>query len=220
MVEVLQAATRMLSGVALRSLDVLGNTVSLPQFRVLAVLGALGRARSTRVARALGLDASSVTRLADRLVAAGYVARGSDPRNRIGVTLELTDTGQDLVTQVAEWRRRELTLILGRLEPDERDTLTAALRRLVEVAGEGYGAVAQNPVPLLQRDLDHRYAGPGKACPETAHSADFQQRRSRRLRIAVCYAQMAVLGLVTTGPARSDGKCLGPVQPMAISRRG
>jgi DNA-binding MarR family transcriptional regulator len=148
MVDILQAATRMLSGVALRSLDVLGKTVSLPQFRVLAVLGDLGRARSTRVARALGLDASSVTRLADRLVAAGYVARGSDPRNRIGVTLELTDTGQDLVTQVAEWRRRELTLILGRLEPDERDTLTVALRRLVEVAGERYGAVAQNPVPL------------------------------------------------------------------------
>jgi DNA-binding MarR family transcriptional regulator len=148
MVEVLQAATRMLAGVALRSLDVLGSTVSLPQFRVLAVLADLGRARSTQVARALGLDASSVTRLADRLVAAGYVARGSDPRNRIGVTLDLTDTGQDLVNQVAEWRRRELTLILGRLEPDERDALTTALRRLVEVAGEGYGAIAQNPLPL------------------------------------------------------------------------
>jgi DNA-binding MarR family transcriptional regulator len=148
MVEVLQGATRMLAGVALRSLDVLDDAVSLPQFRMLAVLSDLGRARSTHVARALGLDASSVTRLADRLVAAGYVARGSDPRNRIAVTLQLTDTGLDLVIRVAEWRRRELTLILERLEPGERDTLTAALRRLIEVAGEGYGAIVQGPIQL------------------------------------------------------------------------
>ena len=60
-----------------------------------------GAARSTQVARALGLDGSTVTRLADRLVAAGYVIRGSDLGNRTVVTLELTDTGRDLVTQVA-----------------------------------------------------------------------------------------------------------------------
>jgi DNA-binding MarR family transcriptional regulator len=148
MVEVLQAATRVLAGVALRSLDVLDGTVSLPQFRVLAVLDDLGSARSTQVARALGLDGSTVTRLADRLVGAGYVVRGSDPGNRTVVTLELTDAGRDLVTQVAERRRQELTRILGRLECDERDTLTAVMRRLVEVAGEGYGAIARAPVPL------------------------------------------------------------------------
>jgi DNA-binding MarR family transcriptional regulator len=148
MVEVLQDATRMLAGVALRSLDVLDGTVSLPQFRVLAVLADLGCARSTLVARALGLDASSVTRLADRLVAVGHLVRGNDPGNRTVVTLELTDTGRDLVIRVAERRRRELIRILGRLEPGERDTLTAALRRLVEVAGEGYGAIARGPVPL------------------------------------------------------------------------
>ena len=63
-VEVLQAATRVLAGVALRSLDVLGGTVTLPQFRMLAVLADLGRARSVQVARALGLEASTVTRVA------------------------------------------------------------------------------------------------------------------------------------------------------------
>ena len=148
MVAVLQAATRVLAGVALRSLDVLDGMVSLPQFRVLAVLDDLGCSRPTQVARALGLDGSTVTRLADRLVAAGYVTRGSDLGNRTVVTLELTDTGRDLVTQVAGWRRQELTRILGRLESGERDTLTAVLRRLVEVAGEGYGAISRAPVPL------------------------------------------------------------------------
>jgi len=70
-VEALQAATRVLAGVALHSLDILDGVTTLPQFRMLAVLAVLGRARSARVARALALDASTVTRLADRLVAAG-----------------------------------------------------------------------------------------------------------------------------------------------------
>lgn len=148
MVEVLQAATRVLAGVALRSLDVLGGAVSLPQFRVLAVLGVLGCARSAQVAAALGLDASTVTRLADRLVAAGHVARGADPLNRSVVTLELTGSGRHLVAQVAGWRRRELVRILGQLPPGDRDTLTAALRRLVQAAGDGYGATTRGPVPL------------------------------------------------------------------------
>ena len=43
--EVLQAATRVLAGVALRSLDVLDSAVTLPQFRLLAVLADLGPAR-------------------------------------------------------------------------------------------------------------------------------------------------------------------------------
>lgn len=102
MVEVLQAATRMLTGVALRSLDVLNDAVSLPQFRVLALLGDLGPTLSIQVARALGLDRSSVTRLARRLVAAGYVVRGRDRRDRKVVTLDLTDTGTVLVIRVAE----------------------------------------------------------------------------------------------------------------------
>ena len=111
----LQAATRVLAGVALRSLDVLDDKVSLPQFRMLAVLADLGLARSTQVARALGLDASTVTRLADRLVAAGYVVRGSDPGNRKLAMLELTDTGRELVTHVSGWRHEELGRILGGL---------------------------------------------------------------------------------------------------------
>ncbi len=116
-VEALQAATRVLAGIALRSLGVLDGVITLPQFRMLAVLAELGRVRSARVARALGLDASTVTRLADRLVAAGHVERGSDPRHRSVVTLQLTSSGQDLVSTVSGWRHRELSRIVGVLPP-------------------------------------------------------------------------------------------------------
>ena len=147
-VDILQAATRVLAGVALRSLDVLGGTVTLPQFRMLAVLADLGQARSVQVARALGLEASTVTRLADRLVAAGHVVRGSEPGHRSVVTLELTATGRDLVSQVAAWREQELARILGQLPVVGRVQVTTALRQLVDAAGEGYGTISRSLVPV------------------------------------------------------------------------
>jgi len=147
-VEALQEATRVLAGVALRSLDALDGVITLPQFRMLAVLAGLGRARSARVARALGLDASTVTRLADRLVAAGHVARGSDPRHRSVVTLELTPSGQRLVSVVSVWRQRELSRIVAALPPAARSQLTGILGQLVAAAGEGYGLAAGPVIPV------------------------------------------------------------------------
>lgn len=142
-VEALQTATRVLAGVALRSLDVLGGVITLPQFRMLAILAELGRARSSRVARALGLDASAVTRLADRLVTAGHVVRGSDPRHRSVVTLELTPSGERLVSAVWQWRQRELSRIVAGLPPATRAQLTSVLGQLVASAGTGYGEAAE-----------------------------------------------------------------------------
>lgn len=144
----LQATTRVLAGIALRSLEVLDGTVSLPQFRLLAVLAALGPARSGRVAQALALEASTVTRLADRLVSSGYVTRGSEPGHRGVVTLELTPCGQDLVTRVHEWRRAELQQILDRLALTDQEAATRALGLLVDAAGDGYGSVHHSPVPV------------------------------------------------------------------------
>jgi len=144
----LQAAARVLVGVALRSLDVLDGAVSLAQFRMLSVLADLGRARSARVARALGLEASTITRLADRLEASGHVRRGRDPGHRSAVTLELTPAGQQLVSQVERWRQRELGRIVAQLPPASQTRLTAALIQLVAAAGDGYGTVTASPVPV------------------------------------------------------------------------
>ncbi|HEX4288484.1 MAG TPA: MarR family winged helix-turn-helix transcriptional regulator [Trebonia sp.] len=146
--EVLQAATRVLAGVALRSLDVLDSAVTLPQFRLLAVLADLGPSPSGRAARALGLDPSTVTRLTDRMVAAGHVTRGSEPHHRGVVVLELTASGRALVAAADTWRKQELARILARLAPPEQEALTTALGLLVAAAGEGYGVSAVGPVPL------------------------------------------------------------------------
>jgi DNA-binding MarR family transcriptional regulator len=137
-----QAATRVLAGVALRSLDVLDGAVTLPQFRILAVLADFGRAPSAQVAQVLGIEDSAVTRFAARMVAAGYVSRNDEQGHGDAVTLELSAPGEDLVAQVTAWRERELARIFRQLPPAERTILTHALRQLVEATGEGYGAIS------------------------------------------------------------------------------
>lgn len=144
----LEAATRVLAGVALRSLDVLDGAVTLAQFRMLSVLADLGRARSAEVARSLGLEASTVTRLAGRLVASGHVSRGEETGHRSVVTLELTASGRHLVSLVTGWRQAELARMVAQLPPAGRTQLATALRQLVAAAGEGYGTVTRSPVPL------------------------------------------------------------------------
>jgi DNA-binding MarR family transcriptional regulator len=146
--EVLQAATRVLAGVALRSLDVLDSAVTLPQFRLLAVLADLGPVPSGQAARTLGLDPSTITRLADRMVAAGHVRRGGSPEHRGMVTLELTASGRDLVAAADAWRRQELGRIMAQLTPRQQETVTASLQLLVSAAGDDYGITASRPVFL------------------------------------------------------------------------
>jgi DNA-binding MarR family transcriptional regulator len=145
--DVLQSATRLLTGVALRSLEVLDGAVTLPQFRMLAVLADIGPARSARVATALGLEASTVTRLADRLVATGHVRRGTEDGHRGVVTLELTAPGYRLVDRVAEWRQQELARMISLLSAEQQASLTGALRLLLAAAGDGYGHVSRTLVP-------------------------------------------------------------------------
>jgi DNA-binding MarR family transcriptional regulator len=101
-----------------------------------------------QVARALGLEASTVTRLADRMVAAGHVRRGREPGHRGVVTLQLTASGQELVRHVAAWREQELARIFRRLPSAGRAQVTKALQQLVDAAGEGYGTIARGLVPV------------------------------------------------------------------------
>ncbi|WP_218000913.1 MarR family winged helix-turn-helix transcriptional regulator [Nocardia aobensis] len=86
----LEALTRMLVSIAWDSAHAAPPGVTFPQMRFLLILQALGRVSSSRLAAALGVNASSVTRLADRLEARGYVARGTDAHNRSVVTIEVT----------------------------------------------------------------------------------------------------------------------------------
>ncbi|GAA1984792.1 MarR family winged helix-turn-helix transcriptional regulator [Kitasatospora viridis] len=148
-IQALQTATRDLIGVALRSLDLLAGEVSLPQFRLMLALGDLGRVPSSQVAEALGVGASSVTRLADKLHASGHLTRGTDEHHRSVVTLELTERGHRLVDEVLAWRHDELGRLLATLPAGLRAATAEGLTLLHHAIGERTELLAQHgPVPL------------------------------------------------------------------------
>ncbi|MDA3625585.1 MarR family transcriptional regulator [Saccharopolyspora sp. WRP15-2] len=129
-----ETATRMLVGLASRSLA--GEPVTLPQFRLLAALAEQGPLPSSRAAAALGLNASSVTRLGDRLALGGLISRTREPDKRSVVTLALTPAGDQLVQRVRASRRDTLARLLAQLDPREVDTAAKTLQHLAALAAD------------------------------------------------------------------------------------
>ncbi|MBV9819640.1 MAG: winged helix-turn-helix transcriptional regulator [Solirubrobacterales bacterium] len=108
----------------------------------------------------LGLTSSGVTRLVERLVAAGWVTRtaGSDARRR---QLSLTAAGRDRGQAMLDARRAAMTDALGGLSARDR----AELERLLEVI---VGRLAETRLPALQvcRLCDRAACGSGGSeCP-------------------------------------------------------
>lgn len=147
-VAALERMTRAMVGLTMRSAEVLGEEVSLPQFRMLLVLSELGRVPSSRLAAEMGISASSVTRLGDKLVAAGLIARGTDPRSRSVVTVEATKAGLELVDRVVERRHKLLAALLDRMSPDERQEAVRVARQFADLAGDAAALGAASGLPL------------------------------------------------------------------------
>jgi DNA-binding MarR family transcriptional regulator len=140
--------TRALVGLTMRSIEVLAGAVTIPQFRLLLVLADIGQVPSSRLAAKLGMLASSVTRLADRLEAAGLLIRGHDPGNRSIVTVEVSPSGRELVARVVARRQALLAELLAGMTPAERAEAGRVARRLAELAASAGEALAAGAGPL------------------------------------------------------------------------
>jgi DNA-binding MarR family transcriptional regulator len=130
-IDALVLASRAFVGIALASLAGLADRISLGQFRALVVLTEAGTLRSTELAEQLGVVASSVTRMCDRLVADGLVRRSENPRNRREVLLSATRPGRRLVDQALNRRRELIGQVLDDIDPAERASLVAAFGTFV-----------------------------------------------------------------------------------------
>lgn len=139
---------RALVGITLKSLSALDGAVSVPQFRLLLTLDGLGRVPSSTLAEALGMGASSVTRLVDRLQTAGLVERGTVEHSRSIVTVEVTARGRDLVTAVLDRRHALLEDVLDRMDPQQREQARQTAAVFVDLAGDAVALGVNGPVPL------------------------------------------------------------------------
>jgi DNA-binding MarR family transcriptional regulator len=140
--------TQALVGITAQSLDALDGAVTVSQFRLLRTLEGLGRVPSSALAAALGTAASSVTRLVDKLAAAGYVARGSDAHSRSIVTVEVTEAGRAVVDAVLARRHALLAAVLDTMGEQERARAAAVAEHFALLAGDAVPSGANGPVAL------------------------------------------------------------------------
>lgn len=129
-------ASRALVAVAARSLAVVADDVTLPQYRALVLLAGHGPQSVAALAGALSVSPSTATRMSDRLVRKGLVRRRVPTHDRRQVRLGLTATGRQVVSEVTAHRRAEITRIVQAVPPSARDQLVVALNAFAESAGE------------------------------------------------------------------------------------
>jgi len=105
--------------------------VSASEARALVELVAARGIAQGQLAALLGLDKSTVSRLAAGLERKGWLRRGRDEGNQRYVRLYLTPEGSDVAARVWQaWQSRQARL-LASLSEDERAGLTAGLRGLI-----------------------------------------------------------------------------------------
>ncbi len=113
-------------------------SVSASEARALIELVAARGIAQGELAGLLGLDKSTVSRLAAGLERKGWVRRGRDEDNQRYLRLYLTPQGGEVAARVWQaWQSRQAR-ILAALSADERAGLSAGLRGLVRgLAAEG-----------------------------------------------------------------------------------
>jgi DNA-binding MarR family transcriptional regulator len=132
----LLALSRVLVGVAARSLAELDEDVTLAQFRTLVVLGARGPQRIVDLALELGVTSSTATRMCNRLARKGLVGREERAEDRRAAWVTLTAVGRQLVTAVLERRRTAIAGLVADLAMTRPVAFASTLNALVEAAGE------------------------------------------------------------------------------------
>lgn len=103
--------------------------VTMPQAKLLYLLGASGELHMSDVVHRLGVSLSTVSGLVDRLVNHGLATRRDDPADRRQVVVALTSAGTEFIDRFRELNARQLRQILAVLDDREltrvRDGLSA-----------------------------------------------------------------------------------------------
>ena len=139
-VDAVMLAARVLVAITARSMAVMEEQLSLPQWRVLVMVERDGPLNLGAVARGLGVHPSNATRACDRLVAAGLLHRGEDADDRRNLVLTLTAGGSQLVQTVIDHRRTDIQDALGRMPDQQRRELVPLLLAFAQAADESPGS--------------------------------------------------------------------------------
>jgi DNA-binding MarR family transcriptional regulator len=138
-VDAVLRASRALVAITSKSLTVVNEDVTLPQFRSLVVLATSGPQTVSALADRLAVHASTMTRMCNRLVSRGLVVRAPSAVDRREVVIALTNTGTSVVENVMAARRKKLDEIVRLMGEDDRNAVVVALDKFARAAGDETG---------------------------------------------------------------------------------
>jgi len=151
--ERLELALRGLLELSVGVLSEMEENVSPSHLRALQSLHRLGGAKVTALGDALGVPASTASRISDRLTAAGLITREVAADNRRATWLELTPAGHSVLDDLAGARAEALDRVAAAMTADER----AALLVGAEGFAHAYQRVGHDEG--LVRDGEDRHGG-------------------------------------------------------------
>ena len=129
-------AARVFAGITAESIAQSGAALTLPQLRVLVLASLAEPLNATAVAAALEVHLSSASRICDRLVRGGLLARRDRPDDRRHLELTLTEEGERVLADITAHRKRVFSRVLRRIDPADRALLTDALGPFIDAATE------------------------------------------------------------------------------------
>ena len=134
--DALLTASRLLVGMSARSIALVDETITIPQFRTLVILSTRDAINLATLAGLLDVAPSTTGRMVDRLVTAGLIDRRPHPDSRRELVVTLTGRGREIVDAVTARRREEIARVVARMAPAERRGLVRALTAFTRAGGE------------------------------------------------------------------------------------
>jgi MarR family transcriptional regulator, organic hydroperoxide resistance regulator len=112
-----------------------GMDLSYNQFKMLLAINDKGICPLTTLATELSIAMSSASEMVDKLVNLGLVCRSVDAESRRRVTIQVTDQGENLISELQKGIVENYRSLLERLSDRDQERLVGALETLVEILG-------------------------------------------------------------------------------------
>jgi DNA-binding MarR family transcriptional regulator len=110
--------------------------VTMPQAKLLYLLGAAGDLHMSALVARLGVSLSTVSGLVDRIVEAGLATRREDPADRRQVVVGLTPGGKDFIDRFRELNARQMRELLAHLDDEGLEHVKTGLEALARAANQ------------------------------------------------------------------------------------
>jgi DNA-binding MarR family transcriptional regulator len=145
--------------VQLFSRDLAQFDISVPMWRVIAVLGETGSLRLVDLSSMTSIDASTLSRLTETMQRRKLLRRSRSPQNKREIVISTTPKGQELLkvlTPIAAAYEREMTVGLSASElATTRETLRQMFVRLAELKAKATQEMSRSrrQMPVLAKHV-------------------------------------------------------------------